>query len=314
MLIRKAAGLTQVELAARAGLSMEHIFRIEKGKSEPSINTTWRICQALDVSLQDLLNLTALPAGVGPFIRLPYSVKAPELIEQVANFNSDEMQRRYFQTDRFEDRVRLFLTFREVIASYEVQTGEYLKYGRAEYVAASAGQPGFQAIALSKGKLQLGEAFEAVRKIRAISALQLGRETGVAQSVISKFENNLSDLAISAYDRLVRRLGLTPDELIYIASPPRQRWPLFLAYGAYLNPYMVETNVETCLDFSRLSDVSQRAELMVGYRDWLAAEQRARALTGNQTAVETPPVFERLKLWLLTTPQSPGPGRLKLAN
>jgi transcriptional regulator with XRE-family HTH domain len=165
---------------------------------------------------------------------------------------------------------------------------------------------------LSKDKLQLGEAFEAVRKIRAISALQLGKETGVAQSVISKFENNLSDLAISAYDKLVRRLGLTPDELIYIAYPPRQRWPLFLAYGAYLNHYMVETNVETCLDFSRLPGISQRAELMVGYRDWLAAEQSARVLTGNQAAVETPPVFERLKLWLLTLPQSPG--RLKLAN
>jgi DNA-binding XRE family transcriptional regulator len=44
---RRAAGLTQVELARRAGIRAETLSRIEKGRHSPSIATVDKIDQAL---------------------------------------------------------------------------------------------------------------------------------------------------------------------------------------------------------------------------------------------------------------------------
>jgi DNA-binding XRE family transcriptional regulator len=45
---RRAAGLSQVELARRAGVRAETINRIEKGKQSPSVETVERITKALE--------------------------------------------------------------------------------------------------------------------------------------------------------------------------------------------------------------------------------------------------------------------------
>jgi transcriptional regulator with XRE-family HTH domain len=44
---RQAAGLSQVELAKRAGVRPETLNRIEKGKHTPSLGTITRVEQAL---------------------------------------------------------------------------------------------------------------------------------------------------------------------------------------------------------------------------------------------------------------------------
>jgi len=52
--LRKAAKMTQVELAERAGLPQSHISRIEKAKLSPSRATLEKITNALNVKLCDL--------------------------------------------------------------------------------------------------------------------------------------------------------------------------------------------------------------------------------------------------------------------
>jgi transcriptional regulator with XRE-family HTH domain len=44
---RRRAGLTQVELAARAGYSCAHVARLERGERRPTDSTTWRLAKAL---------------------------------------------------------------------------------------------------------------------------------------------------------------------------------------------------------------------------------------------------------------------------
>jgi DNA-binding XRE family transcriptional regulator len=51
---RKAAGLTQVELAERSGIPQSHISRLENGEHSPSAQTLKRLAQALNVPYEDL--------------------------------------------------------------------------------------------------------------------------------------------------------------------------------------------------------------------------------------------------------------------
>ena len=52
--IREARGLTQVELAQRAGLNMATISRIENGLNSPAITTLRSLAQALEMSVGDV--------------------------------------------------------------------------------------------------------------------------------------------------------------------------------------------------------------------------------------------------------------------
>jgi len=49
---RRRAGLTQRELAARAGTSQSAIARIERGRQIPSVETLQRILRACDLELR----------------------------------------------------------------------------------------------------------------------------------------------------------------------------------------------------------------------------------------------------------------------
>jgi transcriptional regulator with XRE-family HTH domain len=53
--IRERIGMTQAELSEKAGLSQEHISRIENGKFTPNVKTADRIAEALGVTLMDIL-------------------------------------------------------------------------------------------------------------------------------------------------------------------------------------------------------------------------------------------------------------------
>jgi transcriptional regulator with XRE-family HTH domain len=48
--IRRAAGLTQVELAARSGVSQPSISQYEAGDTEPAWSTVAALCRALGVT------------------------------------------------------------------------------------------------------------------------------------------------------------------------------------------------------------------------------------------------------------------------
>lgn len=52
---RRAAGLTQEELAAKARLSREYVNYIERGKRQPTVAVFLRLCKALGVHAPDLL-------------------------------------------------------------------------------------------------------------------------------------------------------------------------------------------------------------------------------------------------------------------
>lgn len=50
---RRAAGLTQADLARRAGIRIETLNRLEKGKTTPTLRTVEKISQALDDAESD---------------------------------------------------------------------------------------------------------------------------------------------------------------------------------------------------------------------------------------------------------------------
>jgi len=53
--LRKAKGLSQVALAARAQLTREHLSRLEAGRYDPTLGTLNRLAWALGVPVTDLL-------------------------------------------------------------------------------------------------------------------------------------------------------------------------------------------------------------------------------------------------------------------
>lgn len=60
---RSAAGMTQERLAQSCGISVQHVQRIEGAAANPTLATLYRITDALQVHLSDLL---APQNGSGP--------------------------------------------------------------------------------------------------------------------------------------------------------------------------------------------------------------------------------------------------------
>lgn len=54
-LTRQLKGMTQEELAEKAGLSTTHIGRIENGKAEPKVYSYYKLCAALGIQLPSSL-------------------------------------------------------------------------------------------------------------------------------------------------------------------------------------------------------------------------------------------------------------------
>lgn len=67
MLLRKQAGLTQEELAERAGLQRTHVGRIEAGKYAVTLETIQAIAEALEMTV-DLIDPKL--ANLAPLKRL----------------------------------------------------------------------------------------------------------------------------------------------------------------------------------------------------------------------------------------------------
>lgn len=55
--LRRAQGLTQEEVEARAGISQQYLSSLEQGKRNPTIVTIFQLAQALGVNVADLVQL-----------------------------------------------------------------------------------------------------------------------------------------------------------------------------------------------------------------------------------------------------------------
>jgi transcriptional regulator with XRE-family HTH domain len=53
--LRETKGLSQAAVAKDAGISREHLARLEAGRYDPSVGTLERIARALGVSLMSVL-------------------------------------------------------------------------------------------------------------------------------------------------------------------------------------------------------------------------------------------------------------------
>ena len=53
--MREERGLTQAQLAEKAGISRDHLSRIENRYADPAVGTLLRLAQALKVKLVDLV-------------------------------------------------------------------------------------------------------------------------------------------------------------------------------------------------------------------------------------------------------------------
>lgn len=56
-LLRDAKGLSQQDLAALCNFEKTNMSRLEAGRTNPTISTLYKISQALDVKLSDLLSI-----------------------------------------------------------------------------------------------------------------------------------------------------------------------------------------------------------------------------------------------------------------
>jgi transcriptional regulator with XRE-family HTH domain len=52
---RERAGLTQEELSFKAGISRPYISQLERNLKSPTVDTLFRICDALDVSAANVI-------------------------------------------------------------------------------------------------------------------------------------------------------------------------------------------------------------------------------------------------------------------
>lgn len=54
--LRESAELSQAELAKISGVSQSHISKLEIGDDSPTLKTLQKLAEALNVSVQELLN------------------------------------------------------------------------------------------------------------------------------------------------------------------------------------------------------------------------------------------------------------------
>lgn len=61
--IRQKKGLTQEVLSGLAGLSRSHLAEIESGRTKANVDTLWKIAEALEMNLSELIQMTERQVG-----------------------------------------------------------------------------------------------------------------------------------------------------------------------------------------------------------------------------------------------------------
>lgn len=55
--IRESKNLTIMELADKLDIEYNNMIRIEKGRTNPTLGTLYKICQALEIRLVDIVDV-----------------------------------------------------------------------------------------------------------------------------------------------------------------------------------------------------------------------------------------------------------------
>ena len=55
--IRESRDLSMMDLADKLDIEYNNLIRIEKGRTNPTLGTLYKICQALDVKLIDIVDI-----------------------------------------------------------------------------------------------------------------------------------------------------------------------------------------------------------------------------------------------------------------
>lgn len=61
--IRQKRGLTQEVLSSLAGISRSHLAEIESGRTKANVETLWKITEALEMNLSELIQMTERHVG-----------------------------------------------------------------------------------------------------------------------------------------------------------------------------------------------------------------------------------------------------------
>lgn len=77
---RLRAGISLSELAKHAQISKSTLSQLESGQGNPSVETLWALCRALDITLADLFDATA------PQVRLIRAGDGPVVASERANY------------------------------------------------------------------------------------------------------------------------------------------------------------------------------------------------------------------------------------
>lgn len=56
-MLRTQKGLTQEELSGLAGIARSHLAMIENGRKKANVETLWRIAEALEIRLSEMIYL-----------------------------------------------------------------------------------------------------------------------------------------------------------------------------------------------------------------------------------------------------------------
>ena len=61
--LREQRGLTQEVLSGLAAVSRSHLAEIESGRTNANVETLWRISEALDIKMSDLIRMVEEEIG-----------------------------------------------------------------------------------------------------------------------------------------------------------------------------------------------------------------------------------------------------------
>ena len=84
--LRSAAGLSQEELALRSGLNTSYFGQVERGEKCPTVDTIYKIAEALGVSPTELLRTGPLPGNTPD-----YSRRIEELLARVPTGKAEQV-------------------------------------------------------------------------------------------------------------------------------------------------------------------------------------------------------------------------------
>ncbi len=79
---RVKAGLSQIQLAEKIGLSEKHVSNIERGQNFPSLDTFFRLCEVFNLSLADF----------GINIQFEQNKQREELLNKIFSANDNKLQ------------------------------------------------------------------------------------------------------------------------------------------------------------------------------------------------------------------------------